>query len=147
VNKDFHDVLRALSAENAEFLIVGAYAMAVHGHPRATGDLDIWVHATKENAERVFGALAKFGAPLARLKPADFCDQDVVFQMGIAPNRVDILTSIDGVEFPDAWKDRMMSPVEGLSVPVIGREHLRQNKRASGRPKDLQDLAMLDGAN
>lgn len=147
MNQDFRDVLLALSAANAEFLIVGAYAMAVHGHPRATGDLDIWVNRSPENSQRVFAALVQFGAPLTRLKPADFSEPDVVFQMGVAPNRVDILTSIDGVEFPPAWQHRQMASVENLMVPVISRQDLIENKRASGRPKDVQDVLVLEGPN
>jgi len=145
VLKDYLDVLRDLSAENAEFLVVGAYALAAHGHPRATGDLDIWVGTSPENAERVYAGLLRFGAPLARIKPQDFSEPDVIFQMGIVPNRVDILTSIDGVEFGEAWKDRMIGTVLGMQYPVIGREHLKANKKATGRPKDLQDLAILEG--
>lgn len=143
--KNFLDVLRDLSEENAEFLVVGAYAMAAHGHVRATGDLDIWVGHAPENAERVYAGLARFGAPLSRIQPKNFAEPDVVFQMGIAPNRVDILTSIDGVEFHEAWKHRIIGTVLGMRYPVIGREHLKMNKKATARPKDLQDLAILEG--
>lgn len=145
MQKDFLDVLHALSAENAEFLVVGAYALAAHGHVRATGDLDIWVGHNPENARRVYAAMLRFGAPLARIQPKDFAEPDVVFQMGIVPNRVDILTSIDGVDFGQAWTERISGNYQGLSYPVIGLEHLKANKKASGRPKDLHDLEMLEG--
>ena len=145
MQKDFLDVLRALSAENAEYLVVGGYALAAHGHVRATGDIDVWVGDDSENAKKVFAGLARFGAPLSRIQPKDFAVPDVVFQMGIVPNRVDILTSIDGVAFADAWAHRIHSDYRGFSYPVISLEHLKANKKATGRPKDLQDLAMLEG--
>jgi hypothetical protein len=145
MQKDFLDVLRALSAENAEYLVVGGYALAAHGHVRATGDIDVWVGHDPANAKRVYAGLTRFGAPLSRIQPKDFAEPDVVFQMGIVPNRVDILTSIDGVEFNDAWAHRILGDYQGLTYPVIGLEHLKANKKASGRPKDLQDLAILEG--
>lgn len=145
MQKDFLGVLHALSAENAEFLVVGAYALAAHGHVRATGHLDIWVGHDAENARRVYAAMLRFGAPLARIQQKDFAEPDVVFQMGIAPNRVDNLTSIDGVDFGQAWTERISGKYQGLSYPVIGLEHLKANKKATGRPKDLHDLEMLEG--
>src|SRR4051812_1317630 len=104
MNRDFAEMLSALSAAGAEFLVVGAHALAAHGRPRATGDLDIWVRSTSENAEKVWSALARFGAPLSGLSKADLQAPDVVFQIGIEPNRIDILTSIDGVDFDGAWQ-------------------------------------------
>jgi hypothetical protein len=144
LNPDYSDMLSALSVEGAEFLIVGAFALAALGLPRATGDIDIWIGRSPENAERIMRALLQFGAPVHGLNVADLESPDVVFQIGVAPRRIDILTSIDGVAFEDAWASRMMVTFEGLTVPVISRAHLIQNKRASGRPKDLADLAWLD---
>lgn len=100
--EDFSEILSSLDAESAEYLVVGAYALAAHGFPRATGDLDIWVARTRENAERVWRALARFGAPLEQLTADDLTRRDTVFQIGVVPQRVDILTSIDGVQFEDA---------------------------------------------
>jgi hypothetical protein len=144
MNRDFSEMLSALCGAGAEFLVVGAHALAAHGRPRATGDLDLWVRPTRENAQRVWKALAAFGAPLTGLRLADLSDPDVVFQMGVPPNRIDILTAIDGVEFEAAWSNRIRVPLAGLEVPVLGRQDLVTNKRAAGRPKDLADLAWLE---
>ena len=145
MNPDFKDMLSALSAENAEFLVVGAYALAAHGMPRATGDIDIWIRPTGENSTRVWAALKRFRAPLGQRKLEDFTEMDVVFQMGVAPYRIDLLTSIDGVTFDDAWQLHAVHEIDGLKVPIISREHLIQNKRAAGRPKDMVDVAWLEG--
>jgi hypothetical protein len=145
VDPDFSDMLSALCAETAEFMVVGAYAMAAHGLPRATGDIDIWVRPTPENARRVWRALERFGAPLSRLKVEDLLDPNTVYQIGVAPHRIDILTSISGVDFESAWSKRKVARLGGLDVHVLGRDQLIENKRASGRPKDLVDLAWLEG--
>lgn len=144
LNPDFRDMLSALCEEGVEFLLVGAFALAAHGLPRATGDIDIWIRRSDANAGRVWRALRRFGAPTHDLTLADLALPDVVFQIGVAPRRVDLLTSIDGVTFDEAWPDRFMVEMEGLSVPIIGRAHLIQNKRAAARPKDLVDLAWLE---
>ena len=144
LNPDFLDMLSALSAEEAEYLLVGAYALAAHGVPRATGDLDLWVRPTMDNARRVRSALARFGAPLADLSEADLVRPGTVFQVGVAPNRIDVLSSIDGVTFGDAWPARRIVRIEGLDVPVLARHHLIQNKKATGRPQDLADVARLE---
>jgi hypothetical protein len=145
MNRDFSDILSALSAEGAEYLLVGAYALAAHGVPRATGDIDIWIRPTAENAARVFEALKRFGAPLQALRPDDLAQAGTVFQIGVAPVRIDILTAIDGVEFGEAWSRRIDRLVEGLTVPVIGRADLITNKRATGRARDAADADQLDG--
>lgn len=126
-------------------MIVGAYALAVHGLPRATGDIDLWVRPAGDNARRVWRALLKFGAPLSDLKQSDLSGPGIVFQIGVAPTRIDILTSIDGVDFTEAWKERLEVEVEGLNVAVISRTHLIVNKKAVGRPQDLADVARLEG--
>ena len=145
MNRDFAEMLSALSEAGADFLVIGAHAVAVHARPRATGDLDIWVRATPENAERVWTALVAFGAPLHQLTRKDLASDDVVFQIGVAPNRIDLLTTIAGVSFDEAWPRRTTVELWGLSVPVIGREDLVRSKRAAGRPRDLADLAELEG--
>jgi hypothetical protein len=144
VNPDFCDMLAALCAENAEFMIVGAYALAAHGLPRATGDIDIWVRSTKENAQNVWNALKRFRAPLSDLSLDDLQTPDVVFQIGAAPRRIDILTSISGVAFESAWPSRKITRLAGLDVPVIGRLDLLRNKRAAGRAQDLIDAQRLE---
>ena len=145
LNPDFYDMLSVLCDEGAEFLLVGAYALATHGLPRATGDMDIWIRRSEENAERVWRALRRFGAPLTGLTEDDLNTPNLVFQIGIAPRRIDILTSIDAVQFDEAWPDRRVVEIEGLSIGVIGRLHLIRNKRAVGRPQDLADVAWLAG--
>lgn len=145
LNPDYRDILSIFNEEDVDYLVVGAYALAAHGLPRATGDIDLWVRRDIQNARRVWHALAKFGAPLSELKETDLASPGVVFQIGVAPSRIDILTSIDGVEFADAWKDRLEVQVEGLCVHIIGRTHLIANKKAVGRPQDLADVARLEG--
>lgn len=143
---DWFDVLAALLDAGARFLVVGAHAMAAHGVPRGTQDLDVWVDAGPENAERVYRALATFGAPLQSLgiSPADFTTAEAVVQLGLPPNRIDILTGITGVQnFETAWEERLTVPVRGREVPFLGRATLLANKRAAGRPKDLADLHAL----
>ena len=144
MNRDFAEMLSALSEAGAEFLIVGAHALAAHGAPRATGDLDIWVSPTPANARRVMQALTAFGAPLHDLTLDDLTRSDTVFQIGVPPSRVDILTGVSGVQFDDAWLRRVPLDVEGAAVSVISREDFIRNKRATGRPKDLADIEALE---
>lgn len=144
LNPDYRDILSAFADEGVEYLVVGAYALAVHGLPRATGDIDLWVRPSSENARCVWSALALFGAPLKGLTSEDLTRPGIVFQVGVAPARIDILTSLDGVEFEDAWTARTESVVEGIRLPVIGRRHLILNKKATARPQDLADVAMLE---
>lgn len=138
-------MLQALLAANARFLVVGAHALSAHGVPRATVDLDIWVWPDSENAQRVFEALARFGAPLESLgvTTADFVNPDNVAQFGLPPFRIDIMTSVSGVNFDAAWEERVEGKIEGVLVPIIGRDSFIKNKRASGRKKDLADLEAL----
>jgi hypothetical protein len=143
MNRDFIDMLSALCEAGVEFLIVGAHALAAHGVPRATGDLDIWIRATPENAARVLEALAKFGAPVLDLTIEDLSKADTVFQIGLPPSRIDILSGISGVTFDDAWPRRIDVTIEALVIPVIGRDDFIKNKKATGRPKDLSDLTLL----
>lgn len=144
MNPDFRDMLSALSGEGVDYLLVGAYAVAVHGVPRATGDLDIWVRPTAENARRVRAALTGFGAPVGDLSERDLVTPETVFQIGVAPNRIDVMTSIDGLTFDDAWASRRIVRIAGLDVPVLSRADLIRNKKATGRPQDLADAARLE---
>jgi hypothetical protein len=125
-------------------MVVGAYALAFHGFPRATGDIDLWIRRSDENAQRVWRALIRFGAPLFDMKIDDLKTPDLALQIGLAPRRIDILTSIDGVEFDEAWPNRQQVEIEGLTIYVIGRTHLLQNKRAAGRLKDQADITWLE---
>ncbi len=144
-NQDFLDVLRALVEAHAEFLIVGAHALAVHGVPRATGDLDIFVRPSTANAERVVAALHAFGAPLQAhgVLADDFSRPGVVYQIGLPPRRIDLLTSISGVTFDQAWDSRLSIDIDGMAIPFLGRDTLLANKRAAGRDKDLLDVKTL----
>jgi len=146
LNEDFVDLLRVLVEARVEFLIVGAHALAAHGVPRATGDLDIWVQPSQENAERVLEALRSFGAPLEAhgVGRADFEATESVYQIGLPPRRIDLLTSISGVSFDEARATRIFIELEGMSLPVLGRDALLKNKRATGRPKDLVDVDALE---
>lgn len=146
MNEDWLDLFTALLEAEVRFLIVGAHAMGVHGVPRATQDIDVWIDSTPINAQRVFQVLAEFGAPLRDLKigAEDFARPDQVIQIGLPPNRIDILTSISGIDdFHTAWEGRVEHGVRGRPLPFLGRETLIRNKRASGRLKDLADLEAL----
>jgi predicted nucleotidyltransferase len=143
VNRDFAEMLSALSEAGAEFLVVGAHALAAHGTARATGDIDIWVNPSRANAERVIHALVVFGAPLHDLTVDDLTAPDTVFQIGVDPCRIDILSGVSGVRFEDAWTRRLVIEIEGVQVGVLGREDFVANKRSSGRPKDRIDLELL----
>jgi hypothetical protein len=140
---DFSDLLRLFEDSETRYLVVGGYAVMAYTEPRFTKDLDVWVEPTIENAKKVFAALSRFGAPLAGCTINDFASPDMVFQIGVAPVRIDILTGISGVEFEDAWAARERHPFQGNSVWFIGRAHLIRNKQASGRPRDLIDAEDL----
>ena len=135
---------RSFIDHEVRFLVVGGYALAVHGHPRATGDLDVWVECTASNAERVYAALRVFGAPLGDLRKHDLATPGTVFQIGLAPFLIDILTRITGVDFAEAWPNRRETQIDQLVVPVIGRDALLANKRALCRLRDLADVELLE---
>jgi hypothetical protein len=144
MNPDFVDLLRAFTEANVRFLVVGAYALALYGRPRATGDLDVWIEATPKNAGRVMSALAAFGAPLAGVSVADFAREGVVYQIGVPPGRIDILTELTGLTFAEAWPGRLRRPFGEVDVDFIGRDAFLRNKRATGRPKDLGDIEGME---
>ncbi len=139
-------MLAELSAAGAEYLVVGAHALTAHGYMRATYDLDVWVRPSPENARRVWSALVKFGAPLKDVAEQDFQREDLIYQMGVQPVRIDILTSISGVDFETAWGKKQAVKLGDQVVYVISREDLIENKKASGRPKDLLDVDYLERA-
>ena len=145
LNPDFADLLILLADGGVDFLVVGAYALALHGAPRASGDIDIFVRPSQANAQRVYEALTRFGAPLtsAQLSAADFAQPGIVYQIGLPPRRIDIMTAISGVSFDEAWASRVTADIDGRPVAFIGRDALLKNKEASGRPKDVADVARL----
>jgi len=143
MNQDFVDLLRAFLAADVRFLVVGAYALAHHGRPRATGDLDVWVDAEPQNAERLMRALADFGAPLSDVTAADFARPGVVLQIGVPPGRIDVLTELTGLHFADAWPSREPGRFGSLTVDFLGRDDFIRNKQATGRAKDLGDIEGL----
>ena len=138
--------MQALLDAGARFLVVGAHAMAVHGVPRATGDLDVWISPDHANSERVWQALLAFGAPVGELgvSRADLETPGMVIQVGLPPRRIDLLTEASGLVFDEAWKNRTTHRVDSLEVPVLSRQDLVRNKRATGRAKDLADLDVLE---
>jgi hypothetical protein len=145
LNEDFLELLSALRDAEARFLVIGAYAVGIHGRPRATKDLDVWIEASADNAARVLRALHQFGAPLGDLVASDLERVGTGFKMGIPPRRIDILTQIEGISFADAWPNRIDAEFgEGVRCPVIGLADIITNKRAAGRPQDLADVAMLE---
>lgn len=144
MNQDFVELLRSFVDHEVRFLVVGAYALAVHGRPRATGDLDVWVEATSDNAPRIMRALAAFGAPMGDIAEADFASPGVVYQLGLPPGRIDILTTLTGITFAEAWPDRVSHPMGDVRVSFIGRSAFIRNKKATGRAKDLGDIEGLE---
>ena len=146
LNKDYREMLLCLLEENVKFLLVGAYALAAHGFPRATKDIDFFVWATPDNSANLMKALAKFGAPLSDISASDFSSEGIIFQIGNSPRRIDIVTSIDGVKFDRAYANKATLVLEGVEVPVISMADLITNKRASGRTQDLADVEKLESA-
>ena len=144
MNRDFRDLLAEFNAQRVEYIVVGAHALAAHGHVRATKDLDIWVRSERANAARTIQALREFGALLHDLTVEDLLRPGVVFQIGVDPVRIDVITAIDGVDFSRAWKNRLRTAFSDVPVDVLSREDLITNKRASGRTQDLADVEWLD---
>ena len=143
MNSDFKELLRIFNADKVRYLVVGGYAVMKYTEPRYTKDLDIWIEATPKNARAVFKALKEFGAPLENLTAMDFSKEGFFYQMGRPPARVDILMSIEGVRFADAWRNRVPTDFDGVPSHVLARGDLIANKRAVGRPQDLMDVTNL----
>jgi hypothetical protein len=144
LNNDYRDILLALSNRKVKFLLVGAYAMAAHGYPRSTIDIDLWILPVPENAILVLQALEEFGAPYGNLSPEEKKKEEIIFQIGVAPRRIDILTSVDGLKFEDAYAHSSTIEIEGIPIQVLSTGDLIKNKRATGRTKDLADAEFLD---
>ena len=144
LNEDYRDILQSLADEQAKFLLVGAYALAAHGYPRATMDIDIWVMPSPDNAEAVLRALRRFGAPTSELTVTDLQKGDTIFQIGVAPRRIDIITSASGLRFDEAFANSIEIDIEGLKIRIPSVDDLIRNKRATGRAKDLSDIEALE---
>jgi hypothetical protein len=144
MNSDFRELLATFNAHGVEYIVVGAHALAAHGHVRATKDLDVWVRPSAENSLRALRALAAFGAPLQDLSAQDLAAPGLIFQIGVPPVRIDVMTSVDGVDFPGAWADRIVASLGAVKVPVLSRHHLIANKKATGRLQDLADVERLE---
>jgi hypothetical protein len=144
ISPDFREFIACANARDVRFLIVGGYAVAYHGHPRYTKDLDVWVEPTAENARRLLDALEDFGFGTLELQVEDFLEPDQVIQLGYPPLRIDLLTSVSGLSFDDCYPNRQTMEIEEVEVPFIGLDDLKANKRASGRHQDLADLENLE---
>ena len=144
LEEDLREFVELLNALNVRYMVVGAFAVAYHGHPRYTGDIDLFIERSAENAERLVQVIEKFGFADLNLSVDDFLQEDQVIQLGISPNRIDLLTFLSGVSFQEAWATREHGEISGLKVPFISKEMLKQNKAASGRMQDLADLEQLD---
>ena len=142
-NNDYREMLCALRDADVDFILVGAYALAAHGFPRATLDIDLWVRPSPENAQRICRALTVFGAPVAQIAAVDFEKEDMVVQIGVAPRRIDFVTSISGVAYDDAARNVVEREIDGIRVRILSAEDLIRNKLAAGRPKDLADAELL----
>jgi hypothetical protein len=144
LNEDYRDMLQALADEKVKFLLVGAYALAAHGYPRATVDIDIWVMRSPDNADAVLRALQRFGTPLQNLTRQDLQRDDTVFQIGLAPRRIDIITTASGLQFEEAYANSLAVDIDGIEVHIPSQTDLIRNKRASGRTKDIADAEALE---
>ncbi|MFC1478084.1 hypothetical protein ACFL57_01335 [Candidatus Margulisiibacteriota bacterium] len=143
LNEDYREILQIFIKNNVNFLVIGAYAMGVYGYPRATGDFDIWVDPSSDNSEKVFSSLKEFGAPLTDISKDTFEQEGIIFQIGVAPRRIDIITQIDGVSFNEAYNDKQIIEIEDLKLPFLSKKMLIRNKSATGREKDRLDAKYL----
>ena len=144
LKKDFSDMIKIFLEEQVQFLLVGGISINLYGYVRATKDMDLWVQASKENSAKVITALAKFGAPMQDVSVQDFEKEGMVFQIGVEPIRIDVLTRITGVKFEDAIKNVKIMEIDGINIPTISIQDLIKNKKASGRHKDLADAEVLE---
>ena len=145
MNVDYTDMLKCLNKAGVDYIMVGGWAVNIYGYIRATVDLDIWILADIENARKVYAALVEFGAPVAEMKPDDFAEYGMIFQIGVAPCRIDIISKISGVSYLDAVQRAVPTTIDGVSVRIISLEDLIANKKASGRAKDIADVEVLEG--
>lgn len=143
LNEDYKEMLQILLNNKVHFIVVGAYAMGAQGYPRATGDFDIWVESSSKNSKKVYNSLAEFGALLKQINPETFTEKGVIFQVGLVPRRIDILTFIDGVEFNEAYRDKKDIEIEDITIPFLCKKDIIKNKEATGREKDKLDVNYL----
>ena len=144
LSNDCKEFIALLRSEGVDFLVVGAAALAAHGRPRYTGDIDLWIRCDAGTAKKMESVLARFGFQSTGLQASDFAEPDRVVQLGVAPNRVDILTGLTGLDFDAAWKRRVDLPLDNQTLPFLDKESLCANKRATARPQDLADLEALE---
>jgi hypothetical protein len=144
LNRDFSEFIASCAAHDVRFMIVGGYAVAAHGHPRFTKDLDVWVWVDPQNANRIVAALEDFGFGSLGLTPADFLEDDMVVQLGYPPQRIDIITQVDGVDFSPCWDRHVEIEIGGQRIPFISADDLLANKRAFGRPQGFADVAAIE---
>ena len=140
LNKDFREFIESLNSNGVKFIVLGGYALAFHGHPRYTKDLDVWLELSTENAEKTKAALTDFGFSGLDISTDDLLTEGLVIQLGHPPNRIDLINSPDGIGFAECWERRVVVELDGLQVPIIDLENFKKNKKASGRPQDLADL-------
>ena len=145
MNADYIDMLKCLNKASVDYILVGAWAVNMYGYIRATVNLDIWILADADNARKVYAALAEFGAPVSEMKPEEFAEYGMIFQIGVAPCRADIISKISGVSYADAVTRAVPKTIDGIPVRIIALEDLIANKKASGRAKDLADVEVLEG--
>ena len=144
IEKDFKEFIELLNVHSVRYLVVGGYAVAFHGYPRYTKDLDVWIELSPENADNIIKALEAFGFGSLGLKTEDFLEDDQIVQLGYPPNRIDILTTLKEIKFEDCYKERIEIEIQGVKINFIDLENLKQNKRATGRPQDLADAENLE---
>ena len=144
LSRDFREFIELLNENSVRYLVVGGYAVAFHGHPRYTKDLDVWVELSPDNADKIIAALKKFGFGSLGLKPADFLERDQIVQLGYPPNRIDILTTLEALKFEDCYQTKVEAEIQGLHIDFIDIENLKKNKRATGRLQDLADAENLE---
>ena len=144
LNQDFKEFIESLNNNGVRYLVVGGYAVALHGHPRYTKDIDIWVEMIPDNAQRLIEALAQFGFGSLGLQKKDFLEEDQIIQLGYPPARIDLLTTVTGVEFETCYNSRVQVEIDGAMVNFIDLDNLKRSKRASGRLQDLADLENLE---
>ena len=145
MNADYIDMLKCLNKAGVDYILVGGWAVNMYGYIRATVDLDIWILADADNAKKVYSAVAEFGASVSEMKPEEFAEYGMIFQIGVAPCRVDIISKISGVSYADAVTRAVPKTIDGIPVRIISLEDLIANQKASGRAKDLADVEVLEG--
>ena len=143
LNEDYKEILQILLRNKVKFLLIGAYAMGAHGYPRATGDIDVWVEPSERNSKKVYASLKEFGAPLKDIKESTFAEKGVVFQIGVAPRRIDFITKVSGLDFDEAYAHKQDVEIEGLKISLVSLNDLIKNKESTGRDKDKLDVKHL----